>query len=141
MVLVSLPTPAVVSAVALGDNGLLGGAALRAYVDLSTTGRTTARQVAATLAAAGVQAVDAPVSGGVPGAVNGTLTIMVAGRGPRPRPPPGLSSIRWRRRSFWWARRRGRLSRMAALNRAQSLRCQVRSAGAGSVVEGKPRWS
>ena len=79
VVLVSLPTPAVVSAVALGDNGLLGGAALRTYVDLSTTGRTTARQVAATLAAAGVQAVDAPVSGGVPGAVNGTLTIMVAG--------------------------------------------------------------
>ena len=37
-VLVSLPTPAVVKAVALGPGGLAEGRALRVYVDLSTTG-------------------------------------------------------------------------------------------------------
>jgi 3-hydroxyisobutyrate dehydrogenase len=75
-VLVSLPTPDVVRAVA-GE--LAGGAALRAYVDLSTTGPQVAAEVAATLAAGGVACLDAPVSGGVAGAEAGTLTIMCAG--------------------------------------------------------------
>jgi 3-hydroxyisobutyrate dehydrogenase-like beta-hydroxyacid dehydrogenase len=75
-VLVSLPTPDVVRAVA-GE--LEGGGALRAYVDLSTTGPRVAAEVAATLAARGVACLDAPVSGGVAGAEAGTLTIMCAG--------------------------------------------------------------
>ena len=45
-VLVSLPTPDVVREVA---DGLLAGGAMRAYVDLSTTGPAVAAQVAATL--------------------------------------------------------------------------------------------
>ena len=73
---VSLPTPDVVRAVA-GD--LAGGGALRAYVDLSTTGPAVAAEVAATLGAAGIACLDAPVSGGVAGAQAGTLTIMAAG--------------------------------------------------------------
>jgi 3-hydroxyisobutyrate dehydrogenase len=75
-VLVSLPTPDVVRAVA-GE--LAGGGALRAYVDLSTTGPQVAAEVAAALGAAGVACLDAPVSGGVAGAQAGTLTIMAAG--------------------------------------------------------------
>ena len=75
-VLVSLPTPDVVRDVA---DGLLAGAAMRAYVDLSTTGPAMAAQVAATLRDAGVACLDAPVSGGVAGAQAGTLTIMAAG--------------------------------------------------------------
>jgi 3-hydroxyisobutyrate dehydrogenase-like beta-hydroxyacid dehydrogenase len=75
-VLVSLPTPDVVRAVA---DGLRGGDAIRAYVDLSTTGPATAAQVAGTLRDAGVACLDAPVSGGVAGAQAGTLTIMAAG--------------------------------------------------------------
>ena len=75
-VLVSLPTPDVVRAVA-GE--LAGGGALRAYVDLSTTGPQVAAEVAATLCARGVACLDAPVSGGVAGAQAGTLTIMCAG--------------------------------------------------------------
>jgi 3-hydroxyisobutyrate dehydrogenase len=75
-VLVSLPTPDVVRAVA---DGLRGGEAMRAYVDLSTTGPATAAQVAGTLRDAGVACLDAPVSGGVAGAEAGTLTIMAAG--------------------------------------------------------------
>jgi 3-hydroxyisobutyrate dehydrogenase-like beta-hydroxyacid dehydrogenase len=75
-VLVSLRTPDVVAAVA---HELLTGGAMRAYVDLSTTGPAVAAQVAADLRDAGVACLDAPVSGGVAGAQAGTLTIMAAG--------------------------------------------------------------
>jgi 3-hydroxyisobutyrate dehydrogenase-like beta-hydroxyacid dehydrogenase len=78
-VLVSLPTPAIVREVACGADGLLGGSALHTYVDLSTTGVETAEAVAATLSAAGLRCVDAPVSGGIAGAQAGTLTVMVSG--------------------------------------------------------------
>ena len=79
LVLVSLPTPEVVRAVALGPDGLIHGGALRTYVDLSTTGQAVAVEVAAALAERGVTTLDAPVSGGVRGAINGTLAVMVAG--------------------------------------------------------------
>jgi 2-hydroxy-3-oxopropionate reductase len=76
IVLVSLPSPDVVGAVA---DELAAGSAMRVYVDLSTTGPEVAEQVARRLAAGGVGAVDAPVSGGVAGARDGRLTIMVSG--------------------------------------------------------------
>ncbi|MEN3280412.1 MAG: hypothetical protein V7607_1552 [Solirubrobacteraceae bacterium] len=79
-VLVSLPTPDVVRAVATGDRGLLGGGAMRTYVDLSTTGPLVAAEVAARLTQSGVACLDAPVSGGVAGAQAGTLTIIAAGQ-------------------------------------------------------------
>ncbi|MGZ4278875.1 MAG: NAD(P)-dependent oxidoreductase [Solirubrobacteraceae bacterium] len=75
-VLVSLPTPDIVRAVA-GE--VAQGDAIEAFVDLSTTGPEVAAQVAGTLSAAGVACLDAPVSGGVAGAQAGTLTIMAAG--------------------------------------------------------------
>src|SRR4051812_3544429 len=78
-VLVSLPTPDVVRAVATGDRGLLGGDAMRTFVDLSTTGPVVAAEVAERLTESGVACLDAPVSGGVAGAQAGTLTIMAAG--------------------------------------------------------------
>jgi 3-hydroxyisobutyrate dehydrogenase-like beta-hydroxyacid dehydrogenase len=78
-VLVSLPTPDVVRTVATGDHGLLGGKAIRTFVDLSTTGPPVAAEIAAKLAASGVACLDAPVSGGVAGAKAGSLTIMAAG--------------------------------------------------------------
>jgi 3-hydroxyisobutyrate dehydrogenase-like beta-hydroxyacid dehydrogenase len=76
LVLVSLPSPDVVSEVA---RELAGGSALRMYVDLSTTGPAMAEEVAELLRAAGVGVVDAPVSGGIAGAESGRLTIMVSG--------------------------------------------------------------
>lgn len=76
IVLVSLPSPAVVGAVA---RQVVGGAAMRVYVDLSTTGPEIAEDVAGMLGAGGVGCVDAPVSGGVAGAEHGRLTIMAAG--------------------------------------------------------------
>lgn len=79
VVFVSLPTPDVVREVACGSDGLAGGGALKVYVDLSTTGVATARQVAEALAEHGIAAVDAPVSGGVSGAHARTLAVMAAG--------------------------------------------------------------
>jgi 3-hydroxyisobutyrate dehydrogenase-like beta-hydroxyacid dehydrogenase len=76
LVLVSLPSPDVVSDVA---RELAGGSALRVYVDLSTTGPQVAEEVADVLGAADVGVVDAPVSGGKAGAESGQLTIMVSG--------------------------------------------------------------
>ncbi len=78
-VLVSLPTPEAVYDVACGPGGLHTGSALRTYIDLSTTGSSTAEQVAERLSERSIQYVDAPVSGGRAGAENGTLTVMVAG--------------------------------------------------------------
>jgi 2-hydroxy-3-oxopropionate reductase len=79
-VFVSLPTPAIVREVALGENGIVRGSAVRTFVDLSTTGSIVEREVAAGLAAREIEAVDAPVSGGAAGAQKGTLAVMAAGR-------------------------------------------------------------
>ncbi len=76
LVLVSLPSPEVVSEIA---RELAGGSALRLYVDLSTTGPQVAEEVAELMGTAGVGVVDAPVSGGKAGAESGRLTVMVAG--------------------------------------------------------------
>jgi 3-hydroxyisobutyrate dehydrogenase len=77
-VLVSLPTPSVVRQVALGPGGVHEGGKVKTFVDLSTTGARVAREVAAALAAKSIAAVDSPVSGGVAGAVKGTLAVMVS---------------------------------------------------------------
>lgn len=78
-ILVSLPTPDVVREVALGPLGIVTGATVRAYVDLSTTGPQVAELVANGLGEKGISVLDAPVSGGVSGAEEGTLTVMVSG--------------------------------------------------------------
>ncbi|MGG0934868.1 NAD(P)-dependent oxidoreductase [Brevibacillus centrosporus] len=78
-ILVSLPNPQVAKNVALGEYGLTSGRPFQTYIDLSTTGPEAAQQIAAALTERGVACLDAPVSGGVPGAEKGTLSIMVAG--------------------------------------------------------------
>jgi 3-hydroxyisobutyrate dehydrogenase-like beta-hydroxyacid dehydrogenase len=77
-VLVSLPTPDIVKAVALGPAGVIEGTKVKTFVDLSTTGPRVAKEVAAGLARKGITAVDAPVSGGPSGAEKGTLAMMIA---------------------------------------------------------------
>jgi 3-hydroxyisobutyrate dehydrogenase-like beta-hydroxyacid dehydrogenase len=80
MVFISLPTPAVVQSVSLGDRGILKGGRLRTLIDLSTTGPTVAGVVAKSASERGVAWVDSPVSGGVGGAAKGTLAVMVSCR-------------------------------------------------------------
>ena len=77
-VLLSLPDPAIVRTVALGADGVITGSKVRTVIDLSTTGADAAREIAAALAVKGIAGVDSPVSGGVAGAVKGTLAVMVA---------------------------------------------------------------
>jgi 3-hydroxyisobutyrate dehydrogenase-like beta-hydroxyacid dehydrogenase len=78
VVFASLPTPSIVEAVALGPRGVVEGSQVKVFVDVSTTGAIYAKKVAAGLAAKGITAVDAPVSGGMAGAERGTIAIMVA---------------------------------------------------------------
>ena len=79
--LLSLPSPAAVEDVVLGRHGLRAGApADFAVIDMSTGSPVLARRLAAELAEAGVESLDAPVSGGPRGAEAASLTIMVGGR-------------------------------------------------------------
>lgn len=76
VILASLPTPIISEQVA--SDVAMGGAA-RLFVELSTIGRGAAVRSARLLAASEIAYLDAPISGGVRGAVNGSLTAMVAG--------------------------------------------------------------
>jgi 3-hydroxyisobutyrate dehydrogenase-like beta-hydroxyacid dehydrogenase len=78
IVFVSLPTPAVVEAVALGPRGIAEGSHVKTFIDTSTTGAIAARRIADGLARKNIVAVDSPVSGGLPGAEKGTLAVMVS---------------------------------------------------------------
>jgi 2-hydroxy-3-oxopropionate reductase len=67
--------------VVLGERGVIAGAKPgSAAVDMGTISPVATRMIAARLAEAGIEALDAPVSGGASGAVNGTLSIMVGGK-------------------------------------------------------------
>ena len=79
VVFLSLPTPQIVLDVVLGAQGLRAGKRLRVCVDLSTSGPQTAIQLAAGLAENGIASLEAPVSGGIKGAREGTLSLMIAG--------------------------------------------------------------
>jgi 3-hydroxyisobutyrate dehydrogenase-like beta-hydroxyacid dehydrogenase len=78
VVLVSLPTPPIVEAIALGANGVAEGSRVKFFVDTSTSGPTMAKKIAERLAAKNIIAVDAPVSGGLAGAEKGTLAVMAS---------------------------------------------------------------
>lgn len=66
--------------VVLGDNGALAGMTSGAvFVDHTTASAAVARELHAEAAKRGVAFVDAPVSGGQAGAVNGALTVMCGG--------------------------------------------------------------
>jgi len=66
--------------VVLGDSGALAAMAPgTVFVDHTTASAEVARELHAAAAARGVAFVDAPVSGGQAGAVNGALTVMCGG--------------------------------------------------------------
>jgi len=78
-VVLMLPDSAVVRRVVLAD-GLFGALEPGALViDMSSSQPTETQALASEAERRGVQLVDAPVSGGVKGAVEGTLTIMAGG--------------------------------------------------------------
>ncbi|WP_168582399.1 2-hydroxy-3-oxopropionate reductase [Gephyromycinifex aptenodytis] len=80
LVITMVPDSPQVREVALGADGLIEGAREGlVYVDMSSISPITSREVAAALAAKGVKMLDAPVSGGEPKAIDGTLAVMVGG--------------------------------------------------------------
>jgi 2-hydroxy-3-oxopropionate reductase len=80
VVFTNLPDSPDVEAVALGKDGIIEAAHEGLiFVDNSTIKPATARRIAEKLGQKGVLSLDAPVSGGDIGAINGTLTIMVGG--------------------------------------------------------------
>jgi 2-hydroxy-3-oxopropionate reductase len=80
VVIAMLPDSPDVEAVVLGADGVAEGAAAGSLmIDMSTIDPSVSRRVASALAERDVQALDAPVSGGERGAIDGTLSIMVGG--------------------------------------------------------------
>ena len=79
LVFACLPSPRVSEDVALGANGVASGKAIRVYVEMSTIGTAAIGRIADGLARHGIGTVDAPISGGPPGARAGTLAVMAAG--------------------------------------------------------------
>jgi 3-hydroxyisobutyrate dehydrogenase-like beta-hydroxyacid dehydrogenase len=69
----------VVLNVATGPGGVIEGNRVRRFVDLSTTGAVMAQRIFDVLRARNIVQIDSPVSGGVRGAEQGTLAVMVSG--------------------------------------------------------------
>ena len=80
VVITMLPDSPDVETVVLGPDGVADGIRDGAlYVDMSTIAPVVSRKIATVLSARGVDAVDAPVSGGEPAARDGNLSIMAGG--------------------------------------------------------------
>ena len=77
-IITMLPDGPEVEEVVLGPNGILCGAkAGSLIIDMSSISPLVSQKIAAACAAKGVDFIDAPVSGGEPKAIDGTLAIMV----------------------------------------------------------------
>lgn len=80
LVLVMVPNSPHVKTAVMGENGVLEGASEGTIlVDLSSIAPLASQEVAKACAEKGVKMLDAPVSGGEPKAIDGTLSIMVGG--------------------------------------------------------------
>ena len=80
-VITMVPDSADSEAAILGDNGVLEGTSQGSVViDMSSIAPASSHKIAAACEDNGVSFLDAPVSGGEPGAVSGTLAIMVGGK-------------------------------------------------------------
>ena len=80
VVFTSLPGPPEVESVTLGPDGLLES--MRSgttYIDLTSNSPAVVRRLCATFAERGITMLDAPVAGGVQGAEDATLSVMVGG--------------------------------------------------------------
>jgi len=81
IVITMLPNSPHVREVVLGEAGVIEGAAKGSVViDMSSIAPLVSREIAARLAEKGIEMLDAPVSGGEPKAIEGTLSVMVGGK-------------------------------------------------------------
>lgn len=81
VVITMLPDSSDVELVVLGDNGVLRGARKGLIlIDMSSIAPLVSKKIAQEADKMGVEMLDAPVSGGEIGAIEGTLAIMVGGK-------------------------------------------------------------
>lgn len=81
VVLTMVPNSPQVKAVMLGENGVASHMKPGAvFIDMSSINPVASQEIAAELARRGIEMLDAPVSGGEPKAVDGTLSFMVGGK-------------------------------------------------------------
>ncbi len=81
LVITMLPNSPEVKEVILGPNGVIIGAKPGCIVaDMSSIAPLASQQIAASLAERSIEMLDAPVSGGQPKAIEGTLSVMVGGK-------------------------------------------------------------
>lgn len=81
VVITMLPNSPHVKAAVLGANGVLEGAKPGlVLIDMSSIAPLASQEIAAAVAKKGVEMLDAPVSGGEPKAIDGSLSIMVGGK-------------------------------------------------------------
>ncbi len=81
VIITMLPNSPQVKEVVLGENGVIAGAKPGSVViDMSSIAPLVSREIGARLAEKGIELLDAPVSGGEPKAIDGTLSVMVGGK-------------------------------------------------------------
>ncbi len=81
LIITMLPNSPHVKAAVLGADGVIEGATPGSIlVDMSSIAPLASREMAAALAPKGIEMLDAPVSGGEPKAIDGTLSVMVGGK-------------------------------------------------------------
>ncbi|MEK4246692.1 MULTISPECIES: 2-hydroxy-3-oxopropionate reductase [unclassified Psychrobacillus] len=81
VIITMLPASHHVQQVVLGENGVLSGAKEGSVIiDMSSISPVVSKEIAEKARKQGVEMLDAPVSGGEPKAIDGTLAIMVGGK-------------------------------------------------------------
>ncbi|MDF2951235.1 MAG: garR [Anaerocolumna sp.] len=81
VIITMLPNSPHVRSVALGENGILDTAKPGTIlIDMSSIDPVESKAIGAKLAEKGIDMLDAPVSGGEPKAIDGTLSVMVGGK-------------------------------------------------------------
>lgn len=81
VIITMLPNSPHVRAVALGAGGIMEGASEGStLIDMSSIDPTESKAIGAELAKKGIDMLDAPVSGGEPKAIDGTMSVMVGGK-------------------------------------------------------------
>ena len=81
LVITMLPNSPEVKEVILGPNGVIEGAQPGCIIaDMTSIAPLASQEIAAALAENGIEMLDAPVSGGQPKAIEGTLSVMVGGK-------------------------------------------------------------
>lgn len=79
IVICSLPSNSIIREAIINPGGLIEGSKVGIFINACTTGSSFAIEVSEALAKKGIATLEAPISGGPPGARDGTLSVMVSG--------------------------------------------------------------